>query len=231
MMIVTLLVALQLLLVGARAAITIRSQGAIPSAPALDAIEFSTPAMALTIQTGAERGKQVATEWSSDAVLAFASMQVDWPTQTPPATVTTVSPFGWIRLMYVAPVSDGPSDYAALSLMFERVSGTLADARVSRWDVAPDQTNLLDGISVNDQTAVLAAEIDAGTAYRTACPDKRNESMVSITRDPINDQPIWSISYDENGRDSGGSMLIAVNASTGVVNEIRLGPSTCAEKG
>jgi hypothetical protein len=226
--IVVFLVLLQIALAGARAAITIRSQDSIPSAPSIDSIEFPTPDMALTIQTGAERGNQVAAAWSGSAELAFASMQIDWPTGTPPTTVTNVSPFGWIRLMYVAPVKNGPSDYAALSLMFERVSGKLTDARVSRWDVAPDRVALLDGINVSEETAVLAAEIDLGTVYRTACPDKRNQSTVSITRDPITDQPIWNVSYDENGRNSSGSMLIAVNASNGTLSELRVGPATCA---
>jgi hypothetical protein len=187
--------------------------------------------MALTIPTAVERGNQVASAWSEAAVLTFASMQVDWPTDTPPATVTSVSPFGWIRLLYVAPVDNGPSEYAALSMMFERVSGTLADARVSRWDLAPSQTNLLDGITVTDETALLAAEIDSGTAYRTACPDKRNESMISITRDPVTNAPVWNINYDENGRNSSGSMLLQVNATDGTLTEIRLGPSTCATQG
>ncbi|CAN5490457.1 hypothetical protein BH09CHL1_BH09CHL1_14410 [soil metagenome] len=221
------LAVLQIALVGARAAITIRSQGAIPSAPAVDSIEFPTPTMGLTIQTGAERGKQVAAAWSSGATLTFASMQIDWSTDVPPETVTSVPPFGWIRLMYVAPVSDGPSNYAALSLLFERVSGRLVDARVSRWDVAPDQVSLLDGISVSEETAVLAAEIDAGTIYRSACPTKRNQSIVSLTRDITTDQPIWNINYNENGRNSTGSMLIAVNAGNGTLTELRKDPGAC----
>jgi hypothetical protein len=226
-----LLVILQVIFVAVRMTTTNRAQNAVPSAPSLDAFEFPTPDMALTIQSGAERGNQVATAWSSDAVLTFASMQIDWPTEPPPATVTSVSPFGWIRLMYVAPVDNGPSDYAALSLMFERVTGKLADARVSRWDVSLQSGNLLDGVTVTDETAVLAAEVDKGTVYRTACPAKRNESIISITRDPATGQPIWSVSYDENGRNSSGSMLINVNAATGALTEIRLGPPTCAEQG
>lgn len=225
--IVIALAVLQLALVGARAAITIRSQGSIPSAPAVDSIEFPTPTMGLTIQTGAERGSQVAEAWSSEAELAFASMQIDWSTDAPPETVISVPPFGWIRLMYVAPVSSGPSDYAALSLLFERVSGRLVDARVSQWDVKPDQVSLLDGISVSEETAVLAAEIDAGTAYRSACPTKRNQSMVSLTRDATSNQPIWNISYNENGRNSSGSMLIAVNAESGTLSELRGNPGAC----
>lgn len=226
-----ILIFLQLVLAGARLTTTIRAQDALPSAPALDAIEFQTPDMALTIQSGAERGSQVAAAWTGDAILTFASMQVDWPTDAPPATVTTVSPFGWIRLMYVAPVHNGPSEYAALSLLFERVSGKLTDARVSRWDVEPSEGALLDGITVTDETAVLAAEIDSGTAYRAACPAKRNESIVSLTRDPASAEPVWSISYDENGRNSSGSMLVAVNATSGELTDIRQGPATCADQG
>jgi hypothetical protein len=115
--------------------------------------------------------------------------------------------------------------------MFERVSGKLTDARVSRWDIAPEKVALLDGINVSEETAVLASEIDRGTIYRAACPEKRNQSMVSITRDPASDQPIWNVSYSENGRNSSGSMLIAVNASTGALTELREGPSACATPG
>lgn len=229
--IVAVLLVAQLVLVGARAVTTVRAQDRFPSAPPISSFTLDTPAMSLTIPSGIERGNQVAQAWSGDARLVFASMQVDWPTSTPPETVTALSPFGWIRLLYVAPIDGGQSDFAALSLMFERVSGRLVAADSSRWDNAPSATGLLDGVTVSDETAVLAAEIARGTAYRTPCPDLRNQSLIAIDRDAQTGEPIWSISYRENGRDAGGSMRIDVNASNGSVNEIRSGPDTCAQKG
>lgn len=224
------LLALQLLLVGARAVTTVRAQDRLPAAPDASEFTFDTPAMALTIPSGVERGNQVAARWSDRAKLVFASMQVDWSTDAPPETVTALSPFGWIRLLYVAPISNGPSEYAALSVMFERVSGRLVAAEASRWDLTPPGTGLLDGATVSDETAVLAAEIARGTAYRAACPNLRSQSLIAIERDPLSGAPIWSISYRENGRDASGSVRIDVNASDGTVSEIRTGPDSCAEK-
>jgi hypothetical protein len=228
---VVALLALQLLLVGARAVTTVRAQDQLPAAPETSAFTFDTPAMALTIPTGVDRGNQVAARWNDQAKLVFASMQVDWSTDAPPATITALSPFGWIRLLYVAPISNGPSEYAALSVMFERVSGRLVAADASRWDLTPPEAGLLDGVTVSDETAVLAVEISRGTAYRAACPNLRSQSLIAIERDPLSGAPIWSVSYRENGRDASGAMRIDVNASDGTVNEIRPGPDSCAKKG
>jgi hypothetical protein len=209
-----------------------RSQAsALPAAPDVDAIDLPVPDMALTIATGIERANGLALDWQADARLSFVSLQVDWPTSPPPPTVTSVSPFGWLRVVYVAPVDGAESDYAALSMLFERVSGALVDAQVSPWHVAPPDTDLLAGIHVNEETALLAAEISGGTAYRRACPDLRSNASISVTIDSVSNEPIWHIGYWERSRDASGTMWFEVNAGTGAVTVTREAPEGCGVQG
>ena len=205
-----------------------RSQAsALPDAPDVDAIDLPVPDVALTISSGIERANGVALDWQPDARLSFVSLQVDWPTTPPPETVTAVSPFGWLRVVYIAPVGGAASDFAALSLLFERVSGALVESDVSPWHVGVEGGNLLTGVQVTEETALLGAELSGGTAYRAACPDLRSHSTISIAIDPGTGQPVWHIGYRERGRDATGTMQFEVNAVTGVVSVTRAAPEGC----
>jgi hypothetical protein len=205
-----------------------RSQAsALPDAPDVDVIDLPVPNLALTISSGVERANEVALAWQDDARLSFVSLQVDWATTPPPETVTSVSPFGWLRLVYVAPVEGAESDYAALSLLFERMSGALVEAEVSPWHIEPSGPDLLDTIQVTEETALLAAEISGGTAYRAACPDLRSHSTISIATDSVSGEPVWHIGYRERGRDASGTMRLEVNAVSGAVSVSREAPAGC----
>jgi hypothetical protein len=210
----------------------IRSQAsALPAAPNVEAIDLPVPDMALTIATGVERADALAVDWQDDARLSFVSLQVDWPTSPPPPTVTSVSPFGWLRVVYVAPVDGAESDYAALSMLFERVSGALVDSEVSPWHIPPPPTDALSNIQVNEETALLAAEISGGTSYRAACPDLRSYTSISIALDIVSSEPIWHVGYRERGRDASGTVRFEVNARTGAVSVTREAPENCGAQG
>jgi hypothetical protein len=223
------LVAIQLVLAASLLVLHQRAASALPPAPNPDDWDLPVPDMALTVLSGVERADDVALTWRDDAVLSFVSLQVDWPTSPPPPTVTSVSPFGWLRVVYVAPVLGATSEYAALSMLFERVSGALVSTSVSEWNSSGPLVPLLDGVSVSDETAILAGELSGGTQFRSACPDRRSQSGISLTIDPATRERIWSIVYRESGRSAGSPMRISVNASSGEVREVRSGASTCAE--
>jgi hypothetical protein len=226
-----LIAALQVVLAVALFGVSRSQASALPAPPDVEAIDLPVPDMALTIATGIERANALALEWQADARLSFVSLQVDWPTSPPPPTVTSVSPFGWLRVVYVAPVDGAESDYAALSMLFERVSGALIDADVSPWHIAPPSTDLLADVQVNEETALLAAEISGGTAYRAACPDLRSNTSISITIDAVSDEPTWHVGYRERGRDASGTMRFEINAGTGAVSVTRAAPESCGAQG
>jgi hypothetical protein len=220
-------VAIQVLLAGSLVFLHQRAASALPAAPNPDDWDLPVPDMGLTILTGVDRAVPIAQSWREDAELAFVSLQVDWPTSDPPATVTSVSPFGWVRMVFVAPVTGASSDYAALSMLFERVSGALVSTSVSEWNSGLPEHALLEGVTVTDETAILAGELSGGTMFRSACPDVRSQSGISLTVDPATQDRIWNIVYRDSGRSTGNPMRITVNANTGDVREIRAGLSQC----
>jgi hypothetical protein len=221
------LAVLQVVLAIALIGVTRGQASALPDAPDVDAFDLPVPDLALTIPTGVERAEAVALDWQDDARLSYVSLQVDWPTGPPPETVTSVSPFGWFRAVYVAPVEGAESDFAALSLLFERMSGALIDADVSPWHIAPSDHDLLGGLQVTDETALLAAEIAGGTAYRAACPELRSHTSISVTLDTVTGEPIWHIGYRERNRDASGTMRFEVSATSGAVTVTRDAPADC----
>lgn len=222
------LLALQVVLAGILLVNHQRAASALPEAPAAHEWQLPTPDNGLTILTGVERANPIAQSWREEAVLAFASLQVDWSTDPPPDTITAVSPFGWLRLVYVAPVNGAESDYAALSMLFERVSGSLVSSSVSAWNSGPPPEPLLDGVTVTDETAILAGELSGGTEFRAACPGKRNQTGISLTIDPTTGARQWNLVYREQGNSAGGPMRISVNAVTGEVRDVRAGSLECA---
>lgn len=217
----------QILLVVALVGVSRSQASALPAAPDVDAYDLPVPDQALTIGSGVERATSVALDWQDDARLTFVSLQVDWATGPPPEVVTSVSPFGWFRAVFVTPVEGAESEYAALSLLFERMSGALVDAEVSPWHVAPSDRNLLGSIQVNEETALLAAELSGGTKYRAACPDLRSHTSLAMTIDTVTGEPVWHIGYRERGRDASGTMRFEVSAGSGAVSVTREAPVEC----
>ena len=219
--------AIQIVLAGSLLVLHQREASALPAAPSPTEWDLPVPDVALTIFSGVERSTTIAQSWRDDARLAFVSLQVDWPTSDPPETVTSVSPFGWLRVVYVAPVEGASSDYAALSMLFERMSGALVDSSVSAWHSPPPAADLLDGVTVNDETAILAGELSGGSEFRAACPNQRSQSGISLTIDPASQERRWNLVYRESGRSAGAPMVMKVNARTGEVQDVRSGSSEC----
>lgn len=222
------LLAIQVVLAGSLLLLHQRASSALPVAPDPADWDLPVPDMGLTILTGVERADEVARTWRDDATLAFVSLQVDWATTAPPDTVTSIPPFGWLRVVYVASVDGGPTDSAALSMLFERVSGALINATVDEWSGGAPDIPLIENVVVTDETALLAGELSGGTAFRAECPDRRSQTGISMTIDAATGERLWNIVYRESGRSTGGPMRITVNSSTGEVREVRAGSSECA---
>ena len=221
------LLAIQITLAGALFFVERREASAVPAAPNLEDWDFPIPDMSLTIESGIERANLVAVSWHEDAELAFVSMQIDWATTDPPATTTSVSAFGWLRLMYLAPVPNGSSDFAALSLTFERVSGQLTGASVRRWGSSPPSEPLFTNITVSSETAILAGELSGGTAFRAACPTLRFQSGTTLTVDQATNERFWTIVYRDRSDSTTGPMRLTVNATTGQVEDVAAGALAC----
>lgn len=222
-----MLFVLQLVLLGGAYANQIRQDGAMPDPAANASFPFDTPATALTLMTGRERADQVAHAWDANARLVYASMQIDWPNQPPPTTVTSISPFGWLRFVYVTDISGGRTDRATLSILFERVSGRLINQTVNQWTETFGEGDLFAQVSTSDTTAVLGTELGGGTAFRAACPGVRNRSIVSLVIDQSSGQPTWVVGYPGKNGDISTGMGFHVNAATGAVTVTRQPPAEC----
>ncbi len=221
------LLIVQVVLAGSLLYLNRQAASAIPAAPDPAAWDLPVPDTALSIESGVERANDVAQAWHLDATLVFVSIQVDWPTSDPPETVTGVSPFGWLRLLYVAPVDGASTDYASLSLLFERVSGALTGASVGEWGNTPNGSSLFDNVAVSSETAILAGEIAGGTEFRAACPQLRSQSGTTLTADPATGERFWTIVYRDRSEGSTGPMRLTVSAQSGNVQDVRNGSPTC----
>ena len=222
-----ILFVLQLALLGGAYANQIRQDVAIPDPAAVSSFSFDTPPDALTLMTGRERADQVAKAWDANARLVYASMQIDWPNEAPPTTVTSISPFGWLRFVYLTDINGGRTDRATLSILIERVSGRLINQTVNQWTENFAEGDLFAQVTTSDTTAVLGTELGGGTSFRAACPDIRNRSIVSLVLDPSSGQPTWVIGYPGKNGDITTGMGFHVNAATGAVTVTRQPPSEC----
>jgi hypothetical protein len=221
------LLVLQAVLFGSVFASSARDDSAMPATESTSSFDFSTPDTALTLMTGKERADQVAAKWDPDARLVYASMQIDWSSAPPPATTTSISPFGWLRFVYVTEIHGGRTDQATLSLLFERVSGQLINQTVNQWSEPFLESELFANVSTTDSTAVLGTELGGGTAFRSECPKIRNRSMVSLVVDQTSGEPAWIISYPGENGDLVTGMGFNVNAASGAVTITRQPPASC----
>jgi hypothetical protein len=222
-----MLFVLQLVLFGGAYANQLRQDAAMPDPAAIASFPFDTPANALTLMTGRERADQVAKAWDANARLVYASMQIDWPNGQPPETVTSISPFGWLRFVYLADIDGGRTDRATLSILIERVSGKLINQTVNQWTESFAEGDLFAQVTTSDTTAVLGTELGGGTDFRAACPKVRNRSIVSLVLDQSSGQPVWVIGYPGKNGDISTGMGFHVNAATGAVTVTRQPPSEC----
>jgi hypothetical protein len=120
-----------------------------------------------------------ATVWRSDAGLMTASLQIDWPLDAGQGNAAEIPAGGWASFAFY---SDSP-DGAVLSILMERTSGAIMHETLVPWpgEALRPTMLVLDGAATDSLTALMAAELSAGRAYRLACPDRRHATYVSLT--------------------------------------------------
>jgi hypothetical protein len=168
----------------------------------------------------------VAQGWSTDAHLTRASMQIDWPPDKISGPVTQLPFGGWIFLSFVG--SEG-----LLTMRIDRGSGIIVDTSIlgigDRFRNEFGSTPIdLSKTSTRSGTAALAAETAHGTAFRSACPDKRHASWLSAQPAAANGQMAWHIEYESQGEQPQPSMTMDVNWQTGQIENLANENQPCA---
>jgi hypothetical protein len=166
-----------------------------------------------------------------DTRLININMQVDWPDDPPPATVTSLPPGGWVALTFAAPWNHGDNEAATLGMFFERGSGRLYGQSISEWEHAPTMTRAIDQAKIDSTTATLAAELKGGTAYRAECPKNRKRSRITLTTKNESgggsvERLVWLINYTDVRTGETGFQVI-VDAVTGDIVEVNDTRSPC----
>jgi hypothetical protein len=188
----------------------------------------------LTVETGYQLGLQQANAWRANVTLMNINMQVDWPNDPPPATVTALPGGGWVTMTFAAPWEKGESKAATLGLFFERGSGRIYDQSETQWEHPPTKSISPEQAQVDSTTALLAAELSGGTEYRAECPKVRNNTRITLTTGnadstDISGKLVWLITYkDARTRDVG--YTVVVDAQTGDIAEVSDTRASCEEK-
>jgi hypothetical protein len=230
-LIVLLVVQIALALVAGGTAWAARNNKPSPPSTTPDPDSVTRP---LTVETGYQLGLEQANKWQPNATLLNINMQVDWPNDPPPATVIALPGGGWVTMTFAASWNKGDSEAATLGLFFERGSGRLYDQSETEWEHSPSKSISPEQAQVDSTTALLAAELSGGTAYRAECPKVRNNTRITLTTGDvdsheINGKLVWLITYkDARTRDVG--YKVVVDAHTGDIAQITDTRGSCEEK-
>jgi hypothetical protein len=212
------LVGLQVALIGA-AALIWRAGGGGASAP-LERLETGLPAgTSLTIESGYEAALSRAQEWADDASLFSASMQVDWPTEAVAATGSEIPGNGWVIYTFASEKRGvGPEGKAAtLSMLVDRMSGVVIDEREMGWTWRPGREASVTTYPISSMVALFAAETTMGNEYRTACPQFRHLSRVSIVPEMNGAGAYWLVTYEDQRAAGQPAFRVKVDATSGEV--------------
>ncbi|HKG24259.1 MAG TPA: hypothetical protein VKB09_01365, partial [Thermomicrobiales bacterium] len=157
--------------------------------------------------------------WSADAYLLSTGMQVDWPTDAAAANSREIPGGGWVIYTFAAGKRGvGPEGKAAtLSMLVDRMSGVVIDEQEMGWRWQPDQAPLLTTYPISSTVALFAAETTMGNAYRTACPEFRHLSRVSLVRPASGANPFWLVTYEDQRATGQPAFRVRVDAITGEV--------------
>lgn len=216
---VLLAVQIVLAVVAAGTAWAARTDKPSPPGSAPDPTSVTRP---LTIESAYQLGLKQAASWEPNAQLINVNMQVDWPGVPPPATVTELPPGGWVTMTFAAPWDHAGAEGATLGLFFERGSGRLYGQSTTKWQhpisksISPDRAN------VDSTTALLAAELAGGTAYRAECPKFRAMSRIALTTSQTTEQEPgekleWLISYTDLRNRKVGYQVIVDSGNGNIV--------------
>jgi hypothetical protein len=218
------LIGVQVALIGV-AALVWQEEGGDASAP-LVRLETGLPAGAsLTIESGYEAVLRRAREWAEDASLFSASMQVDWPTEAVPASRSEIPGNGWVIYTFASDKRGvGPGGEAAtMSMLVDRMSGVVIDEREMGWTWRPERVPAITTYPISSMVALFAAETTMGNGYRTACPQFRHLSRVSIVPAMGGVGAYWLVTYEDQRAAGQPAFRVKVDAKSGEVERDDVG--------
>mgnify|MGYP000185609508 CR=1 FL=1 len=174
----------------------------------------------LTIESALTAATQRAQAWSADAFVFAAGMQVDWPVDASAAGKSELPGNGWVLFTFGAAKQgvglDGNG--ATLSMLIDRLSGVVIDEREMGWSWEPARRLAVATYPISATVALFAADVSAGLAYRTACPQYRHLSRVSLVPGSSAGGAYWLVTY-EDARSAGRPALnVRTDATTGQVS-------------
>ena len=189
----------------------------VPVAPAPPA---NGPTAAQTWPASLESASPVAAAaaaaWLPEARLMHATLQIDWPWQTPPAgQIEPVAATGWVDYVFAAPWTGPgrPPGGATLSVLVERLTGEIVFQSSTAWEEMPQSRAGL-APEVTSLEAAAAAEAAGGAEFRHACPVQRHVSRVALVAPP--GQPAhWLVTYEDVRQRDRHGLIVTVDAATG----------------
>jgi hypothetical protein len=146
-------------------------------------------------------------------------MQVDWPTDSAAAKSSEIPGGGWVIYTFAARKRGvGPEGKAAtLSMLVDRMSGVVIDEREMGWTWQPGHGPLLTTYPISSTVALFAAETTMGNGFRTACPEFRHLSRVSLVLPAGGANPFWMVTYEDQRATGQPAFRVRVDAMTGEV--------------
>jgi hypothetical protein len=226
------LIGAQLVLIGAVAFVWRQDSGGA-STP-LVRLDTGLPAgVSLTMESGYEAALRRAQAWAGDASLFAASMHVDWPADAAAASGSEIPGNGWVIYTFASDKRGvGPKGEAAtLSMLVDRMSGVVIDEREMGWTRRPKREPRLATYPISSIVALFAAETTMGNGYRTACPQFRHLSRVSIVPPMDGVGAYWLVTYEDQRAAGQPAFKVKVDAMTGDVerDDVAVGQGGCTE--
>jgi hypothetical protein len=188
-----------------------------------------------TLEEGAAIARLRADAWRPGAQLLSATMQVDWPWDQTSEAVVAVPATGWLTYVFVAPWDPalGREEAASLTVLIDRLSGDVAAQTSLGWEAAPAVTPSAATPAVTSTAAVLVAEASGGTTFRTACPERRHLTRVSLV-EPVGGGGLpahWLVTYEDTLQPGRHGFRVRVDAATAAVLEVEGKAASCRDGG
>ena len=211
------LLALQLGLAAIALAVWVWTPEAPPLPPRL---ETTAPLVGsgATYESALPLAQAQADAWLPGAVLLNAAMQVDWPWTVPPDPPTALPGTGWLSYAFIAPwdAPGRPPGAASLSVVIERLDGSVASRETVGWEQAPAILPPPPLAAIDSAAATLLAEKAGGTAFRRACPQYRHLSRTFPVAAGRTEWPQhWVVIYEDSRVPDQHGLLLRIDAATG----------------
>ena len=215
------LLALQILLAVVALAVWVWTPEAPPLPPRTDQTAPLVGTGA-TYESALPLAQAQADAWLPGAVLLNAAMQVDWPWTVVPESPRTLPGTGWLSFVFIAPWDPPgrPSGAASLSVVIERLDGSVVSRETTGWEQAPEFRPSPPPAVIDSTAATLLAEEAGGTAFRRACPQYRHLSRTFPVAAGRTEWPQhWVVLYEDSRTPDQHGLLLRIDAESGQILE------------